>query len=115
MITPKKIITAPAGVTRVETPSQKTTPKFPDFPIPATDKKISIEPTITLGCDKGNLILLIINAKDKNIKGKNKVAHPNMAIMKSLNLTRIIPFLEKEIIISPASPKKTTWAMDAYV
>ena len=46
---PEKTTIAPIGVTNVETPSQKVSPKFPDLPRPASERKISIEPTITLG------------------------------------------------------------------
>ena len=71
-IIPKKITTAPMGVTKVETPSQKVRPRKPDFPSPAKERKIKIEPTITLGCASGIFILLTRKAKERKINGKNK-------------------------------------------
>ena len=107
-IIPKNIITAPTGVTKVETPSQKTRPSLPDLPRPARDKKIRLEPTITLGSESGILIFDRRNAKDRKTKGRNIVAKPKTSVIKSLKRTRIKPLRENEIIIRKAIAKKKT-------
>ena len=102
------MINAPTGVTRVDTPSQKTNPKVPLLPRAAIERKNKIDPIITFGCDRGILILLSIKANERKIKGKKIVDQPNMVIRKSLTLIKTSPCLEKEIKIKAAAAKKET-------
>ena len=54
-------------------------------------------------------------AKDKKMKGRNMVAQPKTIIIISLNLYKIRPRREKEIIIKKATAKKKTWAIEDIV
>jgi hypothetical protein len=114
-VSPKNTMIAPNGVTSVETPSQKASPKLPDLPNPATDKKTSIDPIITLGCESGIFILLIKNEKERKIKGKKIVAKPKIFIIKSLNLTSKRPLLENETTIRIANPEKIICTIEEIV
>lgn len=74
MAIPKRRIKAPTEVTSEESPSQASFPKIPALPMVETEIKKIRPPTMTLGWERGILILESMKAKDRKIKGRKIVA-----------------------------------------